>query len=283
MRSRPPMSRRSTGWASRSKSRSSAVGTNRSSGTRPFKPERIGCENRFGRGDHGPGFSAAHAPTPGFGIVPSRREPLRARKHLERAFAKAARLGADYVEFDVHTARDGQFFLLHDGRLNRTTNGTGPIAEQVAEQLTKLSAGGWFGRPYASQPLPTLDAFLATVAPDVQLIFRRQSHHSRGAFRRGGRVRAGGPDHRLSVGRVFGQTQGHQSAHLALCPRWAGPNKSTAWRKDFSPTPWMPVGTFSRKKSLTTATPGASRSFPMRWEQTRKSSVTGRHWIGALT
>jgi glycerophosphoryl diester phosphodiesterase len=87
------------------------------------------------------------------------------------AFAKAGRLGADYVEFDVHTSRDGQCFLLHDSRLDRTTNGKGPLAEQTAEELVKLNAGGWFGRPYAALPLPTLDDFLAAVPPDLQLYF----------------------------------------------------------------------------------------------------------------
>ncbi|PYI82722.1 MAG: hypothetical protein DME26_16675 [Verrucomicrobia bacterium] len=87
------------------------------------------------------------------------------------AFLKAARLGADYVEFDVRTTRDGRFFLLHDSQLDRTSNGKGPIAQALAEEVAKLDAGGWFGRPFAGLHLPTLDEFLTAVPPSVQLYF----------------------------------------------------------------------------------------------------------------
>jgi glycerophosphoryl diester phosphodiesterase len=87
------------------------------------------------------------------------------------AFAKAARLSADYVEFDVRTTRDGKFFLLHDGQLDRTSNGLGPLAQATAEEIAKLDAGGWFGRPFAGLPLPSLDEFLTAVPPSVQLYF----------------------------------------------------------------------------------------------------------------
>ena len=41
------------------------------------------------------------------------------------ALEKAIRLGADFVEFDLQTTRDGQFVLLHDSTLSRTTTGKG--------------------------------------------------------------------------------------------------------------------------------------------------------------
>ena len=42
------------------------------------------------------------------------------------ALEKAIRFGADFVEFDIQTTRDGGFVLLHDRTTNRTTNGRGP-------------------------------------------------------------------------------------------------------------------------------------------------------------
>jgi glycerophosphoryl diester phosphodiesterase len=79
------------------------------------------------------------------------------------AFSKAARMGADYVEFDVRATRDGEFFLLHDSRLDRTTDGTGPIADADAEAVRTLSAGARFGTSYAGVRVPSLDEFLAAV------------------------------------------------------------------------------------------------------------------------
>jgi glycerophosphoryl diester phosphodiesterase len=87
------------------------------------------------------------------------------------AFAKAVRMRADYMEFDVRTSQDGDFFLLHDARLDRTTDGSGPLSELPAEALRKLSAGAKFGQPYAAVRLPTLDEFLGAFAGKIGFYF----------------------------------------------------------------------------------------------------------------
>ena len=87
------------------------------------------------------------------------------------AFAKAVRLGVDYVEFDVRATRDGAFFLLHDSRLNRTTDGTGPIDQTTADAVRQLSAGVKFGRPFAEIKLPSMDEFLGTFAGQIGFYF----------------------------------------------------------------------------------------------------------------
>jgi len=83
------------------------------------------------------------------------------------AFEKALRLGADYIEFDVRATADGEFFLLHDSRLDRTTDGTGPIREKTAADVRKLSAGVKFAPEYSQVRVPSLDEFLETFAPKV--------------------------------------------------------------------------------------------------------------------
>jgi glycerophosphoryl diester phosphodiesterase len=87
------------------------------------------------------------------------------------AFDKAYRLGADFVEFDVRETRDGKYYLLHDGRLDRTTNLKGPIREATNEAVDRADAGSWFGRPFAGAHVPSLDAFLASVPAGVGLYF----------------------------------------------------------------------------------------------------------------
>ena len=76
------------------------------------------------------------------------------------AFEKAIRLGADFVEFDVRTSKDGSFFLLHDGSLDRTTNGTGEIAKTQSQEILSLDAGSWFSKQFAGLKLPTLEEFM---------------------------------------------------------------------------------------------------------------------------
>ena len=82
---------------------------------------------------------------------------------------KALRLKADFVEIDVRTSQDRQFFLLHDDRLDRTTNGKGLVAETAAEVLNRLDAGAWFGRPFVSTALLSFDGFLSHLGPATQI------------------------------------------------------------------------------------------------------------------
>ena len=61
------------------------------------------------------------------------------------AIREAARLGADFAEIDIRTTRDGQTILMHDGTVNRTTEGKGSVRNLTFEETTALSAGAWFG------------------------------------------------------------------------------------------------------------------------------------------
>lgn len=87
------------------------------------------------------------------------------------AFEKAIRLGVDYVEFDVRPSRDGDYFLLHDARLNRTTDGVGPISEASTTTVRGLSAGVKFGQPFARTPVPSLEEFMSACAGRVGFYF----------------------------------------------------------------------------------------------------------------
>lgn len=87
------------------------------------------------------------------------------------AFEKAIRLGVDYIEFDVRPSKDGEFFLLHDSRLNRTTDGLGPISEMSTAGVRKLSAGAKFGRPFAPTLVPTMDEFMTACAGKIGFYF----------------------------------------------------------------------------------------------------------------
>jgi glycerophosphoryl diester phosphodiesterase len=84
------------------------------------------------------------------------------------AFEKAIRLGADFVEFDVRTSKDGSFFLLHDGSLDRTTNGTVEIEETQSQEILKLDAGSWFSKQFAGLRVPTFEDFLKEFSGRVE-------------------------------------------------------------------------------------------------------------------
>jgi glycerophosphoryl diester phosphodiesterase len=60
------------------------------------------------------------------------------------AFDYGLSLGADGIELDVHLSKDGVVVVQHDATLDRTTNGTGPIAAHSADELAALDAGYHF-------------------------------------------------------------------------------------------------------------------------------------------
>ncbi|OZV84386.1 glycerophosphodiester phosphodiesterase [Micromonospora echinospora] len=73
----------------------------------------------------------------------------------------ARRAGSDWVENDVQPSRDGVPFVLHDGTVDRTTDGTGAIRNLTSAQLKALDAGSWFAPHFTGARLPTLAEQLA--------------------------------------------------------------------------------------------------------------------------
>jgi glycerophosphoryl diester phosphodiesterase len=58
------------------------------------------------------------------------------------SFRRALDEGFRYLEIDVHATRDGVVVVSHDATLDRTTDGTGPIAEQPWERVRRARIGG---------------------------------------------------------------------------------------------------------------------------------------------
>lgn len=57
------------------------------------------------------------------------------------AYQNAAKLGVDVLEMDIHISRDGVLVLMHDEKVDRTTDGTGEIESMTLAELKKLDAG----------------------------------------------------------------------------------------------------------------------------------------------
>jgi glycerophosphoryl diester phosphodiesterase len=58
-----------------------------------------------------------------------------------RSFATALRGGATHLELDVHMSSDGHVIVLHDPRVDRTTNGVGEAREMTLKEIQALDAG----------------------------------------------------------------------------------------------------------------------------------------------
>ncbi len=58
-----------------------------------------------------------------------------------RSFVAAEQAGLDVIELDLHLSKDGALVVMHDADVDRTTDGTGPIAEKTLAELRALDAG----------------------------------------------------------------------------------------------------------------------------------------------
>ncbi|MGQ4435473.1 MULTISPECIES: glycerophosphodiester phosphodiesterase [unclassified Streptomyces] len=58
-----------------------------------------------------------------------------------RSFVAAEQAGLDVIELDLHLSQDGALVVMHDADVDRTTDGTGPIAERTLDELRTLDAG----------------------------------------------------------------------------------------------------------------------------------------------
>jgi glycerophosphoryl diester phosphodiesterase len=60
------------------------------------------------------------------------------------AIRRAVDAGATGVELDVHATRDGELVVCHDRTVDRTTNGTGEIANLSLAELRQLDNAYWW-------------------------------------------------------------------------------------------------------------------------------------------
>ena len=57
------------------------------------------------------------------------------------ALDRSMRLGSDMLELDIHTSSDGELIVIHDGTVDRTTNGSGSVYEMTLAEIQALDAG----------------------------------------------------------------------------------------------------------------------------------------------
>jgi glycerophosphoryl diester phosphodiesterase len=81
------------------------------------------------------------------------------------AYQAAIDLGCRAIEADLQLTQDGHLVMLHDLTVDRTTDGSGPVAGMTLEEVRGLDAGSWFDPRFAGTRIPTLDEFLDMAVP----------------------------------------------------------------------------------------------------------------------
>jgi glycerophosphoryl diester phosphodiesterase len=142
-------------------------------------------------GQHGGGSSASILTDPAARpVIAHRGDSAHFPENTLPSFDHALELGVDAIEFDLRVSRDGEVVIIHDETVDRTTNGSGPVASFSLAELKALDAGARFSRddgqtfPFRGQGLtiPTFDEMLSRYRSIPLLIEVKLSEAAPGAL-----------------------------------------------------------------------------------------------------
>jgi glycerophosphoryl diester phosphodiesterase len=87
------------------------------------------------------------------------------------AFERAANLGVDLIELDIHASVDGVLVVMHDETVDRTTDGAGLIRQKTLAELKTLDAGyRWTDDGGQSYPFRGLGIGISTLEEVLQAL-----------------------------------------------------------------------------------------------------------------
>ncbi|MEW2414412.1 glycerophosphodiester phosphodiesterase family protein [Streptomyces sp. NPDC046866] len=99
-----------------------------------------------------------------------------------RSFVRAERAGMDAIALGVQLSKDGVLVVLHDAEVDRTTDGTGAVADLTLAELRELDAGRGERVPVFEEVLDAVRLPLQVSAPDraaaaalAELVVRRDA------------------------------------------------------------------------------------------------------------
>jgi glycerophosphoryl diester phosphodiesterase len=88
-------------------------------------------------------------------VIAHRGEHLNHPENTLPAYRAAIEAGADFFELDVRTTSDGRLVLMHDARVDRTTDGAGELSRMSFDEIRSLDAGVRRGNEFRGVRVPT--------------------------------------------------------------------------------------------------------------------------------
>ncbi|MDD3028905.1 MAG: glycerophosphodiester phosphodiesterase family protein [Alphaproteobacteria bacterium] len=97
-------------------------------------------------------------------VIAHRGAPLCAPENSLESFIAAHQAGSRWVEADVKLTSDGIPIVFHDDTLERTTSGSGTVADTPWSIIQRLDAGSWFSPTFSKVRVLTLFDLLSFCA-----------------------------------------------------------------------------------------------------------------------
>lgn len=79
------------------------------------------------------------------------------------AYLNSVSLGISAIEIDLRATADGHIVVMHDDTVDRTTNGSGRVAQMTIADIKALDAGSYVDPRFADQRIPTYQDVLETL------------------------------------------------------------------------------------------------------------------------
>jgi glycerophosphoryl diester phosphodiesterase len=106
----------------------------------------------------------------GVTVIAHRGASAAAPENTIEAVEKALEMNVDFVEIDIHLSKDNKVVVIHDATLDRTTNGTGAVADFTLEELRKLNASYLFDSVEFETQIPTLEEVIDAIGNKAFLL-----------------------------------------------------------------------------------------------------------------
>lgn len=97
-------------------------------------------------------------------VIAHRGASAYAPENTMSAFKKALELGAQGLELDVQLSLDGKLVVIHDEKLDRTSDGKGWVKDKTLEELKSLDFGSWFSKDFTGEKIPLLDEVMELIS-----------------------------------------------------------------------------------------------------------------------
>jgi glycerophosphoryl diester phosphodiesterase len=102
-------------------------------------------------------------------VIAHRGAHLEAPENTLASLERAIEIGCDYVELDVRQTKDGALVIMHDGSVNRMTNGKGKVADLTLAEIRQLEVKSRRGSKWGGLKVPTFDEMLERAKGHMKL------------------------------------------------------------------------------------------------------------------
>lgn len=106
---------------------------------------------------------------PRIALIAHRGASAVAPEGTRAAIRGAIRAKAEMIELDIQMTRDGRLVVFHDGRLERTTNGSGRLRTMRYAEVAQLDAGSWFHRRFTGERVLLVSQAIRLIPPRMRI------------------------------------------------------------------------------------------------------------------